>query len=51
MIKMCTRNGAKVCINGGGFQDTTGYGSDIPIGYVIKDGEIIWSDNNNASNN
>lgn len=50
MIKMCTRNGAKVCINGGGFQDITGYGSDIPIGYVIKDGEIIWSDNNNASN-
>lgn len=50
MLKMCSRYKASVCINGGGFQDTTGWGSDIPIGYVIKDGEIIWSDNSNSSN-
>lgn len=38
---MCDRYGGLVCINGGGFQDE-GYGSDIPIGVVIKDGEITW---------
>ena len=50
IINMCKRNGGTVCINAGGFQDLTGYGSDIPIGYVIKEGEIIWSDNSNKSN-
>ena len=39
---MCKRYDALVCINGGGFNDDTGRGSDIPIGYVIDDGEIIW---------
>ena len=38
---MCERYGGSVCINGGGFQDS-GYGSDIPIGVVIQDGEITW---------
>ena len=38
---MCNRYNASVCINGGGFQDH-GTGSDIPIGYVIDDGEIVW---------
>ncbi len=41
IITMCERYGGKVCINAGGFVDY-GYGSDIPIGTVIKDGEIIW---------
>ncbi len=49
VISMCNRYGGLVCINAGGFVDT-GYGSDIPIGYVIKDGKIIWSDNDQASN-
>lgn len=40
---MCKRDGAIVCINGGGFVDY-GYGSGIPFGYVIKNKEIIWSD-------
>ena len=42
---MCNRYNASVCINGGGFQDF-GTGSDIPIGYVIDKGEIVWPANN-----
>ena len=38
---MCKRYGGVVCINGGGFKDN-GYGSDIPIGAVIQNGQIIW---------
>lgn len=41
IITMCERYGGSVCINGGGFQDS-GYGSDIPIGVVIQEGEITW---------
>ncbi len=42
--EMCERTGGKVCINGGRFKDTNGWGSDIPSGTLIKDGKIIWSD-------
>ena len=42
VLQMTKRMGAVVGINGGGFVDY-GYGSDIPIGYVIKDGKVIWS--------
>ena len=42
VLQMTKRMGAIVGINGGGFVDY-GYGSDIPIGYVIKDGKVIWS--------
>ena len=38
---LCNRYNGVVCINGGGFQDQ-GYGSDIPVGPVIENGEIIW---------
>ena len=38
---MCNRYNASVCINGGGFEDF-GTGSDIPLGYVIDNGEIVW---------
>lgn len=38
---MCKRYNASVCINGGGFVDF-GTGSDIPLGYVIDNGEIVW---------
>lgn len=41
---MCNRYNASVCINGGGFVDF-GTGSDIPLGYVIDDGEIVWPAN------
>ncbi len=46
---MCDRYGGIVCINGGGFEDS-GYGSDIPIGVVIQDGEITYG-NSNARDN
>ncbi len=39
---MCKRYNASVCINGGGFEDPTGTGSDRPLGYVIDKGEIAW---------
>ena len=48
IITMCERYGGVVCINGGGFVDY-GYGSGIPIGYVIEDGEITWSDGDPAT--
>ena len=44
MINMCKRLGGVACINGGGFKDPDGWGSDIPKGYLIKDNQIIWSD-------
>ena len=46
---MCKRSNGIVCINGGRFNDTTGYGSDIPKGTLIKDGKIIWSDTTKAT--
>ena len=46
----CKRLGGLVCINGGAFKDPDGWGSDIPQGYLIKDGEIIWSDDNDRAN-
>ena len=46
---MCKRSDGIVCINGGRFNDTTGYGSDIPKGTLIKDGKIIWSDTSEAT--
>ncbi len=45
ILTMCPRYNATVCINGGGFVDE-GYGSDIPIGVVIQDGEITWGKEN-----
>ena len=50
VLKMCSRYGGVVCINGGGFMDPDGWGSDIPFGYVIKDGEIIWATDNSKQN-
>lgn len=42
VTSMCKRYGGLVCINAGGFIDKTGTGSDIPNGYVIDDGKIVW---------
>lgn len=44
IITMCKRYGGVVCINAGGFVDN-GLGSDIPLGYVIQNGKVTWSDN------
>ena len=46
VVDMCKRYGGTVCINGGGFANGLSNGSDIPIGYVIDDGEVIWVENN-----
>ncbi len=48
MIDLCPQIGGSVCINGGGFRDPDGWGSDIPTGYLIKDSKIIWSDSDQA---
>lgn len=44
VLNMAKRHKAVVAINGGMFKDPLGYGSDIPIGYVIKDSKVIWQD-------
>lgn len=49
ILTMCDRYGDVVCINGGGFVDE-GYGSDIPLGYVIKNNKIIWTPTGYDSN-
>ncbi len=49
VIDMCKRYNGSVCINGGGFTNGLDNGSDIPIGYVIEDNEVIWS-NDGTSN-
>lgn len=43
VIDMCSRYNASVCINGGGFANGLANGSDIPIGYVIDEGKVLWS--------
>lgn len=49
MVSMCQRTGSKVCINAGGFMpDSNDMSTDIPSGYIIQDGEIIYSINSNA---
>ena len=49
VVDMCKRYGGVACINGGGF--TTGYdnGSDVPAGYVIDDGKVVWPIKNDYS--
>ena len=44
IMSMCKRYGGTVCINGGKFEDY-GVGSDIPKGYLIDDGKVIWPAN------
>lgn len=48
VITMCERYGGVVCINGGGFVDH-GMGSGTPMGYVIEDGKITWSDGDSST--
>ncbi len=50
VLKMCKRSFGIVCINGGGFKDPDGWGSDTPLGYVIKDSEVIWAEDNTKQN-
>lgn len=49
VVDMCSRYGGIVCINGGGFANGLDNGSDIPLGYVIDDGKIVWKTNNTGN--
>lgn len=42
VVDLCDRYGGEVCINGGGFSNGLSNGSDIPMGYVIDEGEVVW---------
>ena len=48
---MCSRYGGVVCINGGGFANGLSNGSDVPMGYVIDDGEVGWDPGTNNKGN
>ena len=49
VVDMCSRYKASVCINGGGFANGLSNGSDIPLGYVIDDGEVLWPGSNSKT--
>lgn len=49
VIDLCKRYGGSVCINGGGFANGLSNGSDIPQGYVIDEGEVVWPQDGNNS--
>ncbi len=41
---MCKKYGGYVGINGGGFEDLDGWGNgSVPLGAIIKDGELVWN--------
>jgi len=44
IIDMCPRYNASVCINGGGFYDDGIVTTGAPLGYVIDNKQVIWSD-------
>lgn len=47
VIDMCQRYGGVVCINAGGFANGLDNGSDIPTGYVIDDGKVVYPSSTN----
>ena len=51
VVDFCKRYKASVCINGGGFLNGLANGSDIPDGYVIDEGKVVWSPSNGSSGN
>lgn len=50
IINMTKRYGAVAGINGGGFFDNGLISSDLPMGIIIKDGKILWGDENKVGN-
>lgn len=48
VVDMCKRYGGSVCINAGGFANGLGNGSDVPMGYVIDEGEVAWGGENST---
>lgn len=43
VVDMCKRYQGSVCINAGGFANGLSNGSDIPMGYVIDEGEVVYN--------
>lgn len=50
VIDFCKRYGGEVCINGGGFANGLDNGSDVPLGYVIDNGKVVWPIKDDYSN-
>ena len=51
-LSMCKRTNSRVCINAGALKpNAQDLSTDIPMGYVIQDGEIIYATNRNAKGN
>ncbi len=50
VMDMVNKAGAVAGINGGGYVDLGKITYDIPVGYVIKDGQILWDDNGQKGN-
>lgn len=44
ILDTCPRYNASVCINGGGFYDDGIVTTGAPLGYVIDNKQIVWSD-------
>lgn len=51
VVDFCKRYGGVVCINGGGFLNGLDNGSDIPDGYVIDQGQVVWTPSNGSRGN
>jgi len=49
VVDMCKRYGGSVCINAGGFANGLDNGSDIPMGYVIDDNEVVWPESSSEA--
>ena len=50
IVDMTARYGAVAGINGGGYVDLGKVTYDIPVGYVIKDGKVVWDKNKQKGN-
>lgn len=44
IVDMCPRYNASVCINGGGFYDDGIVTTGSPLGYVIDNKKVVWTD-------
>ena len=49
IITMAARYGATIGVNGGGFYDDGKKGWDIPLGYIIENGKVIYQSHSNKS--
>lgn len=49
LIDMTKRYGATIGVNGGGFYDDGKVSKDIPFGYIIENGKVIYKSHNRES--